>query len=150
MSDDLGGDPACWAHLFDEERDEAPGGGTARAVVCDLGSVDLGLGDTKAGAVWSLPHGGDLDVNLVHLEPGGRIGAHVFDDVDVLIVVLSVQGELAVDGVVHRLAVDTLAHVPRGAARWLCADADGLTYLSVHRRRSPLGISHRAKRHRQG
>ena len=55
-------------------------GGRPALVVVDLGAIDTSGRD---GVVWSLPHGGDLDVNLVHLAAGGSIGAHVNDEVDV-------------------------------------------------------------------
>ena len=57
---DVGGDAPCWAHRFEGNERMAP-------VVADLGSVDLSGG---SGAVWSLPHDGDLDANLVHGESG--------------------------------------------------------------------------------
>lgn len=139
MSAELGGDPACWAHLFDEEGE---GPTEVGAAVWDLGATDIEVAATGVtGAGWSLPHGGDLDANLVHVAPGEGIGAHVNDEVDVLLLVLSGRGELAVDGTSHRLAAHTLALVPKGAARELSAEAVGITYLSVHRRRAPLGIS---------
>ena len=46
------------------------------------------------GVVWSLPHGGDLDANLVRLGPDAAIGEHRNDEVDVLIYVQSGSGEL--------------------------------------------------------
>jgi len=60
---DLGGDPACWAHMFDTWDDEAalPEG----ALIADLEDAPV-----SGGAVLSLPHGGDLDTNLIRLEPG--------------------------------------------------------------------------------
>ena len=129
-----GGDPACWAHLFDEQPIEP-------AATCQL--VDLAAVDGDGGAVWSLPHGGDLDVNLVRLAPGETIGEHVNHDVDVLIVIREGDGELSVDGVVHGLTDSVLACVARGASRSLRAGEHGLAYLSVHRPRPALGIRSR-------
>jgi quercetin dioxygenase-like cupin family protein len=106
------------------------------AVVADLSRVDLG----RAGVAWSLPHGGDLDANAVALASGGSIGEHVNDDVDVLLVVRSGDGELDVEGRRHRLQTDVVVLVPRGTRRALTAGAGGLTYLSIHRRRPPLTI----------
>jgi quercetin dioxygenase-like cupin family protein len=124
-----GGDPACWAHLTED--DAAPG----RAMV-----VDLGVASGVGGAVWSLPHGGDLDANLVRLAPGAAIGSHVNNDVDVLIVVREGDGLLTVDGVEHELAASTVALVQQGAARAIAAGPDGVAYLSIHKRRSPMTI----------
>lgn len=104
--------------------------------------VDLGATDTRGhdGAVWSLPHGGDLDANLVHLDAGGVIGAHVNNEVDVAMSVMSGSGALVVDGVHHDLSVDVFASIPKGVQREVRAGSDGITYLSIHRRRSPLAI----------
>ena len=125
---ELGGDPACWAHLFDDDPEEMTG------AVVDLSSVE-GAG----GAVWSLPHGGDLDANFVRLEPGGAIGEHV-GDVDVLIVVREGDGELTVDGIVRMLTGSSLVLIPKGSARSLRAGERGIGYLSVHRGREPMTI----------
>ncbi|MCU0269125.1 MAG: hypothetical protein MUF83_10820 [Acidimicrobiales bacterium] len=104
--------------------------------------VDLGATDTRGhdGAVWSLPHGGDLDANLVHLGAGGVIGAHVNNEVDVAMSVMSGSGTLVVDGVHHDLSVDVFASIPKGVQREVRARSRGITYLSIHRRRSPLAI----------
>src|SRR5262245_25006400 len=120
-----GGDPACWAHLLGEHE----------PVIADLAEID-----DVGGAVWSLPHGGDLDANLVRLAPGATIGEHVNDEVDVLMVIRSGDGELTVDRVVHPLVVSSVAMVPKGAGRGVRAGERGLAYLSIHRRRAPLGV----------
>lgn len=142
---DLGGDPACWAHLLDEDHDERvrpvldPDGAAGEAVVVDLGSAAHGSG----GAIWSLPHGGDLDANLVRLDPGAGIGEHVNDHVDVLVFVQSGSGHLTIDHTSHQLGPDHVALIPTGARRTVVAGPRGITYLSVHRRRGPLGITKR-------
>lgn len=112
--------------------------------------VDLGATDTTgpAGVVWSLPHGGDLDANLVHLDPGGIIPSHVNHEVDVIISVVSGRGHLITSGsgpeggadTSHPLHSDVLAVIPKGTRREIRADQRGLTYLSVHRRRRSLAI----------
>lgn len=127
---DTGGDAPCWAHLFED-------GG---ALVADLGADPSRSG----GAVWSLPHGGDLDANLVRLAPGQEIGAHVNREVDVLIVVHGGDGEIVVDDRRQPLWADHLALVPKGSMRSILAGDTGIAYLSVHRRRGPLGITPRA------
>jgi len=67
---------------------------TSGPLILDLGSAPTGSG----GAIWNLPHGGDIDANLVRLDPGQAIGAHINDDVDVLLVVHSGTGDLEIDG----------------------------------------------------
>lgn len=133
---DEGGDPPCWAHLHDD-------GGDGPLARVDLSAVDDG---GPPGSVWSLPHGGDLDANLVRLGPGGSIGVHVNDDVDVMMIVRSGTCEAEVDGRCVALSVDDLIVVPRGARRSLTAGPGGITYLSVHRRRGPLRPSAGAPR----
>jgi len=121
--------------------DEPCSGGEAgrmEAVVSDLGAVDIA---GRAGAVWSLPHGGDLDANLVRLGPDEYIGEHVNDEVDVVVVVQSGRGELIIDGGHHPLGAATIAFIPKGAARRVQAGPSGVTYLSIHRRRPPLAIT---------
>lgn len=139
-SDDLGGDPACWAHLVDDDGDvvaaEGVGGG---ALISDLGTERTGSG----GAIWSLPHGGDLDANLVRLGPDGSIGEHVNGEVDVLIVVRTGTGAVAIDGMSSGLGPDHIALVPKGTSRSITAGPEGITYLSVHRRRGPMVIGNR-------
>lgn len=106
------------------------------AVVADLGGTTTDSG----GVVWSLPHGGDLDANLVRLRPGGQIAEHLNDEVDVLVFVQSGNGELVIDGEVHPLRGDVLALIPRGARRQMTAGPFGVTYLSIHRHRGPLTV----------
>jgi quercetin dioxygenase-like cupin family protein len=123
---DEGGDPACWAHLV-EPGDDAPSTGV------DLTPLLHAAGN---GVHWTLPGEGDLNANLVRLDPGHRVGAHVNDEVDVLVVVLAGHGEAHVDGHSVPLRPHVVVHLPRGAARTIGADEDGLTYLTVHRRRA--------------
>ncbi len=158
MSGDLGGDPPCWAHLFDDTEDQVDedaivednrdgsvgavgvGPSSMAVAVVDLGATDLA---GPPGVVWSLPSGGDLETNLVRLDPGGAIGSHVNDEVDVVIVVVTGRGRVVIDGVDHELHRDVLARVPRGARRELLTGEEGITYLSIHRCRGPLGIASR-------
>ena len=122
---DTGGDPACWAHLAGDDL-------TTRfeAIPDDGGS----------GVVWSLPHGGELDANIVRLAPGDAIGEHVNDQVDVLVVVWSGSGDLVVDARRVPLETGVITCVERGCSRSIRAGDDGLVYLSTHPRRGPLRI----------
>jgi quercetin dioxygenase-like cupin family protein len=137
MSADMGGDPPCWAHLFDDDSTGTGSVDGGQAVAVDLGTADT---SGRSGVVWSLPHGGDLDVNLVHLQPDESIGAHVNDEVDVVMTVIAGRGRVTIDDTSHELRREVLVAVPKGARREILAGADGITYLSIHRRRQPLGI----------
>jgi quercetin dioxygenase-like cupin family protein len=87
-----------------------------------------------------LPHGGDLDANLVVLPPGGEIGEHRNDEVDVLVVVLAGAGAVSIDGTAQPLSPHVAVLLPRGSVRRISADGDGLRYLTVHRARPGLSI----------
>ena len=107
--------------------------------------TDLGVVPTSGrdGVVWSLPHGGDLDANLVRLGPGAVICEHRNDEVDVLIYVQSGSGELTLDEEMQPLAGENLALIPRASRRSIRAGQRGLTYLSIHRRRNGLTLKQR-------
>lgn len=124
MSADEGGDPACWAHLFEE---------ASPAVAVDLQPMLAASGD---GVHWTLPGEGDLNANLVRLEPGHSVGEHVNDEVDVLVVVLAGGGVAVVDGEALELERHRAVLLPVRASRSIEAGADGIAYLTVHRRRS--------------
>jgi quercetin dioxygenase-like cupin family protein len=100
----------------------------------DLAGIDRSGSD---GAVWSLPHDGDLDANLVKLGAGAGIGAHRNDEVDVLLVGVAGEGVVTVDGAEHPLRVNTLLLVRKGTQRGIAAATGAeLVYLSVHRARA--------------
>ena len=111
---------------------------TSRLVV----EPDVDAAHGVGGVVWKLPHDGDLDTNLVRLAAGRSIDEHVNREVDVLLVVRAGDGELVVDGVPHPLTGTTLALIPRHTRRSITAGHDGITYLSIHRRREGLTIGH--------
>jgi len=92
------------------------------------------------GVHWTLPDPDDLDANLVRLRPGSGIAAHVNTEVDVAIVVLAGSGELVIDGVSEPLEPATFAVVPKATERAITAGVEGLSYVTIHRARGPLGI----------
>jgi quercetin dioxygenase-like cupin family protein len=137
---DLGGDPACWAHLLDDPAARSDVDGEHEHPL----AVDLmGIATDRRGAAWSLPHGGDLDANLVRLEPGDEIAEHVNTEVDVVMVIVAGAGEVHAGGWSAVLRPGVVALVPRNCARAIRAGADGMSYLTVHRRRGPLQIGAR-------
>ncbi len=129
---DLGGESACWAHFADDLMDD-------RIVPPRVALGELVARDGH-GAIWSLPHGGDLDANAVRLRSGEEIGEHVNDDVDVLVVVWSGDGRIEIDGTPTALSAGIVVSVERGRRRRITAGDSDLVYLSVHRRRDPLTI----------
>jgi quercetin dioxygenase-like cupin family protein len=100
---------------------------------------------TGDGVQWTLPQSADLNVNLVHLEPGATIDEHVAAEVDVVVIVLAGSGTLVSRNRSFDLRVHALVHVPAGVPRALHAHDGGFTYLTVHRRRAGLQIGTRRK-----
>jgi quercetin dioxygenase-like cupin family protein len=129
MVDDSGGDPACWSHLFDDDALNASG-------VVDLDAVQQ---RAASGVVWSAPPA-DLNANVVVLPADTYIDEHVQDEVDVLFVILSGEGEITVDDVAHAVTGQQLLLIPRNARRSVRASRWGLVYLTVHRARGPMQI----------
>lgn len=127
---DEGGDPACWAHLFEDDG----------VVAADLTSL---LGAPGDGVHWTLERDGDLNANLVRLEPGHVVGEHTNSEVDVLVVGLAGGGHIVLDTTTVSLAPHVVVHLPKGVTRAIHAGPDGLTYLTVHRRRAGLSITRR-------
>ncbi|MEU6873513.1 MULTISPECIES: hypothetical protein [unclassified Streptomyces] len=94
------------------------------------------------GALWQLAEQGrELDANLVRLPPGGEVGTHQEDVLDVLLVVVAGNGRIDTGDGALELTPTTVAWLPRTSRRALAAGPDGLTYLTVHRRRPGLAIT---------
>ena len=125
--------------------DAASGSGPAPRLLCDVQAM-AGLVPAPAGAMWKLAEPGrQLDANLVHLPPGESVGDHREPDLDVLLLVVAGGGSLgAPDGDVQPLAAGALLWLPHGSARRVDAGPDGLSYLTVHRRRPGMRIGRHA------
>lgn len=98
------------------------------------------------GTVWTLPGSEDLNANLVRFEAGGRVEAHVNGEVDVLFVGADGSATVSVDGEEHSLKAGTAVFVPKGSRRSVAAGPEGVSYLSVHRRRGRPRINSRPRR----
>lgn len=95
----------------------------------------------ERGALWHLAEEGrELDANFVRLPPGAQVGEHQEDVLDVLLVVLAGGGSLRTGGDTLDLAPTAVTWLPRTSRRALEAGPEGLTYLTVHRRRPGLTI----------
>jgi quercetin dioxygenase-like cupin family protein len=137
--EELGGDPACWAHLFDDETclsdvvaDDAS---ATSSLFVDLLAV-AHTGD-EAGAAWS-HQSQDLDVNLVVFANGDGVEAHVNAEVDVLVVGIAGDGIVEIDGTFRPFRAGQAIVIPRGARRGFRGASDRFAYLSCHRRRVGL------------
>lgn len=118
-----GGDAACWAHLFE---------GVQGA---DLGAIAAVT--AVRGPAWTLTDR-DLNANLILLDAGQAIEAHVNGEVDVLIVGISGAGVITIDGVGYPVSTGRVLLLPKGSERRIAAESDRFAYLTVHRARAPL------------
>jgi hypothetical protein len=111
-------------------------------ILCDAREVAAGPYDPGvAGAVWKLEMSHrHLDSDIIRLPPESRIDAHTGPDLDVLILVLDGGGELVTETGTLLLHPGALAWLPRLSRREITASVAGLSYLTVHPRRPPLGI----------
>ena len=97
-----------------------------------------------AGARWTLAEPGrQLDANLIHLPAGHHVDTHTEPDLDVILVVVAGGGAVGTPDGPQSVADGNLVWLPRGSTRTITAGKDGLSYLTVHRRRPGLQIKKR-------
>jgi mannose-6-phosphate isomerase-like protein (cupin superfamily) len=106
--------------------------------------VDL-LRGTGTGPLWGMASG-DLNATLLVWPPGHELVAETNSDLDVLLIVLEGGGIATVDEQEHALVAGGALLVEKGSSRAIRAGADGVRYVSVHRRRGPLRISETPER----
>ena len=111
-------------------------------VVADLNRIATQVGDS-AGTIWTLRESEDLNANLVRFSIGSGVEEHLNDEVDVLIMGVSGEGEVVVEGKEHALTKGVLVFVPKGARRSTLGASDHFTYLSIHYRRRGVRIGRR-------
>lgn len=142
-----GGDPPCWAHLFDDgishnECEEV--GGSAKALAEPTNdehrTVDLAaLARLPASSATAWTHQSeDLNVNLLVFPTGAGVAEHVNTEVDVLLVGVAGEGIVDVEGQALSLKAGQALVVPKGTSRAIRAVASPFAYLSCHRRRAGL------------
>ena len=99
-----------------------------------------------AGAVWKLGmRQRDLDSNVIRLQPDATIDSHVGPDLDVIVLVLSGDGQVGTELGPVDLHAGALAWLPRRSRRQISAGPQGLTYLTVHQRRQALALDPAAR-----
>ncbi len=109
-----------------------------RAVIAARDSIADG---DSAGVAWSYS-GRDLNANIVVWAAGGGVAEHRATEVDVLIVVLEGALVAQVEDRVHTLGQGDVIVIPLGCRRALTAGSEGVRYLTAHRRRGPLSVTH--------
>ncbi|CAM5512847.1 hypothetical protein [Streptomyces hirsutus] len=109
-------------------------------MLCDTDAL-AALADAPAGALWRLAESGrQLDANVVRIPPGRQVDTHREPDLDVLLLVLAGEGSLTAPDGTRALRAGALMWLPHGSTRALAAGGQGLTYLTVHRRRPGMQI----------
>lgn len=133
MSEPEGGDAACWAHLVDDGL-VVDGPFLAGVVAVDLAA----LATSNPQAVpWST-RSTDLDVNLLHFRAGDGVAAHINTDLDVLLIGVTGEGDVLVDGEPFLLRPGRVVVIPKGRSRETRATSEHFSYLSCHRARPGL------------
>ncbi|MGC5077470.1 cupin domain-containing protein [Agrococcus sp. DT81.2] len=114
-------------------------------ILADTGALGAAVGTPdERGAVWRLDDAErHLDANVIALPPGERIDDHVGPEEDVLLHVIAGSGALRSGDEELPLTVGTIVWLPRRSRREITAGADGLRYLSVHRRKPGLRVGRR-------
>jgi len=112
-------------------------------LVCNTTAVTAAEADPgHSGAAWKLQmEGRDLDSNIIRLPAEDTIEAHTGPEIDVLIHVLAGSGELTTELDTIALEVGALLWLPRRSRRQFTAGPEGLSYLTVHRRRQALTLT---------
>ncbi|MGE5690950.1 MAG: cupin domain-containing protein [Pseudomonadota bacterium] len=98
------------------------------------------LEGTGRGPVWGT-ESDDLNATLLAWPAGEANPEHVNPERDVLLVVVDGTGAVEVDGEAHAVAAGDAVLVPKGRRRRVVAGADGIRYLTVHRRRGGLQVA---------
>jgi mannose-6-phosphate isomerase-like protein (cupin superfamily) len=147
--EEYGGDPPCWAHLFEEEAtgleiDVEDQAGSSESAGPDTGQgqevVDLAAlaqWATAPGAIWTW-QSEDLNVNLLVFASGEGVAEHVNAEVDVLLIGIAGAGAVTIDGTRQILSPGHAMVVPKGANRGIQSTTESFAYLTCHRRRGGL------------
>jgi mannose-6-phosphate isomerase-like protein (cupin superfamily) len=146
--EEYGGDPPCWAHLFDEEitglenqiGDRARSSDPALLNTGNEQGADLAAlarAATAPGSTWT-HQSEDLNVNLLVFAAGEGVAEHVNTEVDVLLVGIVGAGAITVDGTCQILRAEQALLIPKGASRSIRSMSDPFSYISCHCRRGGL------------
>jgi quercetin dioxygenase-like cupin family protein len=146
--EEYGGDPPCWAHLFNEEtigmENEQQGGAessatalltTGQGQMVDLAA--LARSATAPGAIWTR-QSEDLNLNLLVFASGEGVAEHVNAEVDVLLIGIAGTGAVTIDGTRQILSPGHAMVIPKGTNRGIRSTSDPFAYLTCHRRRGGL------------
>jgi quercetin dioxygenase-like cupin family protein len=103
------------------------------------GPIDLPLAE-GTGPLWSTETE-DLNATLLAWPAGAGPAEHVNDERDVLLVVLAGSATVTIDGETALADAGQVITIEKGSTRRITAGPEGVRYLSIHVRRTPLQIS---------
>ena len=83
----------------------------------------------------------ELNATLLAWPAGKGPAEHVNSERDVIVVVLSGQATVTLDGEPHAVGAEEALVLEKNRSRSITAGPEGVRYLSIHRRRAPLTIS---------
>ncbi|MDQ4093257.1 MAG: DUF2249 domain-containing protein [Actinomycetota bacterium] len=110
--------------------------------LCNTTAVVRDSRPDATGAVWKLRmRRRDLDSNIIRLQPGASIGAHVGPDLDVLLLVVDGTGQITTELNTIDLRPGALVWLPQRSRRQVTAGPQGLSYLTVHQHRESLVLN---------
>lgn len=127
----------------EDDGSPTPDGGAAPLprVLCDTADLPTLGSQAPSGALWRLAEPGrQLDANVVRIPAHGRVDTHTEPDLDVLLLVLDGTATLVRTDGEEPLRAGVLTWLPHGSTRAVRAGAQGVTYLTVHRRRPGMRI----------
>ena len=101
------------------------------------GLLELARSESAHGPSWTAG-GEDLNVKLLVFHAGEGVIEHVNTEVDVLMVAISGQGVLTIDGQSQALSAGDAVVVSEGSSRGIKAESERFAYLTCHRRRGGL------------
>jgi quercetin dioxygenase-like cupin family protein/hemerythrin-like domain-containing protein len=110
------------------------------ARVADAGPIVDFFAPRGRGALWGSDTD-DLNATLLAWAAGDGLPEHVNGERDVLVLVLAGSAFVTIDGTPHEMHAGDVVIVEKGLSRGITAGAEGVRYVSVHRRRAPLQIA---------
>ncbi|MFE9443472.1 cupin domain-containing protein [Streptomyces sp. NPDC006602] len=126
--------------VADGDSSDPADGAPVPRILFDTGTLEA-FGPASTGAVWRLSEPGrQLDANIVRIPAEQRVETHAEPDLDVLLLVVAGDGTLVTPEGPHPLGAGSLAWLPHGSTRGLLAGEQGMSYLTVHRRRPGMRI----------
>jgi mannose-6-phosphate isomerase-like protein (cupin superfamily) len=112
---------------------------TIQQVVPDERLTDL-LPSGRGGPEWGTETS-ELNATLLAWPAGGGTPAHINSELDVVLVVLDGTAEIENDGTLALARAGAVVVLEKGARRRVTAGPSGVRYLTVHRRRTGIGIA---------